>query len=204
MEQVNNPIDDYTLAAFIAGTLPEKRRAEVISYLAQNEEARELLRMAYQAMDVAGDIPVVEIKKVAPRPHARIYHLARYAAAALVIISLGFAAYLQFLPEKDELRSTRDVEPFAVQVEPARNAVAIQWNAVAEADRYAVVVWDINRAEVVARYEQQQADLNSNDPEMKDLATRLKPGRHYSVRVDAIDRDNRIVLSSPSTDFTAR
>jgi anti-sigma factor RsiW len=46
-------IDDYTLAAFISGELPEARRSTVAAALVQDRDAREVLHMACEALAAA-------------------------------------------------------------------------------------------------------------------------------------------------------
>ena len=46
-------IDEYTLASFIAGTLSEKDREAVMMCLLTNEDARECLHMACEALAAA-------------------------------------------------------------------------------------------------------------------------------------------------------
>lgn len=47
------PIDDYTLAAFLAGNLSDADRARVIDALAADPEGSERLAMAAQALEAA-------------------------------------------------------------------------------------------------------------------------------------------------------
>jgi len=44
------PLDDSTMAAYIAGTLPVERRQAVVLSLVQNVDDREVLRMACEAL----------------------------------------------------------------------------------------------------------------------------------------------------------
>lgn len=46
-------VDEYILAAFLAGDLPARLRKEIVSYIADNDSARDLLGMAREAMDAA-------------------------------------------------------------------------------------------------------------------------------------------------------
>lgn len=46
----SRPIDDYALAAFISGKLPGNMREEIVESLKDDEDARELLSMAYEAL----------------------------------------------------------------------------------------------------------------------------------------------------------
>ena len=53
MTRQPRPIDDYALAAFITGKIPGKIREEIIDSLRSDEDARELLAMAYEALTAA-------------------------------------------------------------------------------------------------------------------------------------------------------
>jgi hypothetical protein len=53
MTKDRRPIDDYALAAFITGKLPGKMREQIIDALQDDEEARQLLKMAYEALTEA-------------------------------------------------------------------------------------------------------------------------------------------------------
>jgi len=44
------PVDSYTLAAFLAGKLPERERRTVSAALVMDPESRELLHMACEAL----------------------------------------------------------------------------------------------------------------------------------------------------------
>lgn len=46
-------VDEYILAAFMAGDLPQSLRQEIMAYIASSDKARDLLSMAYDAMDAA-------------------------------------------------------------------------------------------------------------------------------------------------------
>lgn len=47
------PVDQHTLAAFLAHTLPEQERSNVVAYLIADHDARELVSMAADALDEA-------------------------------------------------------------------------------------------------------------------------------------------------------
>ena len=53
-------IDEYTLAAFLDGSLTSARRQEIKAYLAKNADARELLKMAYEALEAAEEPALLE------------------------------------------------------------------------------------------------------------------------------------------------
>jgi hypothetical protein len=46
-------VDDYTLAAFLSGDLPERERKTVAAALVFDQEAREVLHMACEALAAA-------------------------------------------------------------------------------------------------------------------------------------------------------
>jgi hypothetical protein len=46
-------VDEYTLAAFLSGELPERQRKSVAAALVFDEEAREVLHMACEALAAA-------------------------------------------------------------------------------------------------------------------------------------------------------
>lgn len=50
MRAERRPIDDYALAAFITGKVPGAIREQIIESLNNDDDARELLRMAYEAL----------------------------------------------------------------------------------------------------------------------------------------------------------
>ena len=51
------PLDDYTLAAFLSGELPERERRTVAAALLNDRAAREVLHMACEALAVAFETP---------------------------------------------------------------------------------------------------------------------------------------------------
>lgn len=53
MRRDPRPIDDYALAAFISGKLPGNMREQIIDSLKDDEDARQLLSMAYEALMAA-------------------------------------------------------------------------------------------------------------------------------------------------------
>jgi len=70
MQASSNALDEYTIAAFIAGTLSENDRRSVVSHLLKDDDAREWLHMACEALAVAKEEPMMNASwtDVAPRP----------------------------------------------------------------------------------------------------------------------------------------
>lgn len=209
-------VDEYTLAAYMAGTLPATERAAVTAYLAENAEARELLQLAHQSYQ-AGQIqeevaPVAPVRTARPalrrverpaRPAVRrLGSVMQYAAAAAVLAGIGFGLRLAFVPPTDTLRSDSSDEVIDVAIRGTLPEVRLSWEAVEDAREYRVVVWDLGQVEMVAEYEVDQPRLRAGGTEVKDLNRRLTAGRAYAIRVDAVDTGNRVIQSSESVEFT--
>ena len=224
MSRKKQPIDEYSLAAFLSGTLPEERRREVMAYLAENADARELLCMAHEALEAA-QVPVSEpfmrpetasakpaapktgpptpLRKArrAPRPALRRQQVRRFATAGLMmaILIIGLRVGLT-LNNTDVLRG--DASEDALTIRVSTPALQFQWNDVEDAYYYRLVVWDIEAAELVAQHETKLVRLGRNDAFVLSLLSQLKVGRTYSARIDAVDVQNRNIQSSESVEFT--
>ncbi len=224
MNRKKQPIDEYTLAAFLSGSLPEDRRREVVAYLAENADARELLCMAHEALDAA-EHPVAEpfamphatpepaapktaapvprraARPAVPRPALRRQRVRRFATAALMVAVLGIGLRVGLsLNDTDALRG--DAEDDRLTVRVSTPALQFQWNTVEEAYYYRLVVWDVDAAEVVARHETKSTRLGRNDAFVLSLRHELKAERLYSARIEAVDVQNRLILRSDLVDFT--
>ena len=222
MSHKKQPIDEYSLAAFLSGTLPEERRREVMAYLAENADARELLCMAHEALEAA-QAPVAEpftmpetaspepaapkpakprhLAPAMPRPALRRQQMRRFATAALMMAVLATGLYVGLsLNETDTLRGDASEDGLTVRV--STPALQFQWNNVEDAYYYRLIVWDVEAAEVVAQHETKSVRLGRNDAFVLSLNSQLKVGRLYSVRIDAVDVQNRNIQSSELVDFT--
>lgn len=213
-------IDEHTLAAFIAGTLPKHRRDEVVTYLAGNSDARELLQMAYEALEAAqdaevegtrrsplsrrrGDIPSSKRDRTAA-PRRFVQGAGRYVAATVIVFAIGIVLRLAFGPPTDALRSPLPSEAGALRVQvDLADAPALSWSAVENAYQYRIVVWDPTEAQVVGQYQTREADLGAEHPVVTDLREKLRSGDPYTLRIDAIDAQNRLIRSSETLSFMA-
>ena len=233
MDRTNQAIDEYTLAAFLGGTLSDQRRAEVIAYLAQNADARELLQMTYEAMQAArpdgasaapplshaaGAAPAsvpqaasapeavavtpAASREAARRPARRFTGLRRYAAATVVIFAVGLSLRLILGPPTDALRSPVPAQAGELGVQVSASDLTLRWHAVPEAYRYRITVWDPQEARVVARTETTAPVTDRADAFTIELREKLSPGRAYTLRIDAVDVQNRVLQSSPAVAFT--
>lgn len=210
MNDASNILDEYDLAAFLAGTLPESRRQEVVAYLASNAEARELLCMAHEALEMSQKPEVYTpppqgAPARAPRkavPRQRTFRFGRYLAAAVVVFSLGFGLRLALGPPDDALRSQQEATQDKLTVEIATPDLAFEWTPIPSAYRYTIVVWDAYEARVVAQHETRTTSISHHSEFVETLRPLLRSNRDYTLRVDAIDARNRLLKSSDLTNFS--
>ncbi|HYE59262.1 MAG TPA: hypothetical protein VD948_12190 [Rhodothermales bacterium] len=189
------PVNDSLLAGFLAGTLTPDQRTHVVRYLADNVEAREVLRLAHQALH-ASDQPV-QAPSRPPVRHARprVPALARYALLLALVFSGGALIRVVTNPGTDELRS-RPGETAASALKPVLRGDALQWAPVEEAAAYELVLWDPQEARVLHRVK----TTETRTDETFAAAFRALPvTRTVAVRVDAFDAENRLLASSDLT-----
>ena len=208
-----HPLDEYTLAAFLNGTLSEEQHRDVLVYLADSGEAREVVCMAQDAMEAARE-PVTEpfalpaaSPKLAPRP-ARdpsrpalaLVHWQRYAVAATVLVLMVMGLYAALPGTTDTLRGGDDTNTLAVQLDAV--TLEMSWTALPDAYSYRMVVWDVEAAESIARQEVRTTHLGETDAIVQDLRTHLERGRAYEIRIDALDAENRVIRQADLLPFT--
>ncbi|MCH8961573.1 MAG: hypothetical protein IH820_09695 [Bacteroidetes bacterium] len=228
MNRTQHPIDEYTLAAFLSGTLSEEQRREVVAYLAENADARELLCMAHEALEAAQQPAVVQpfttpttapeqpapshepIRRM-PRPAtrpairparvARLQRLRRFATAAVMVtvLVIGLRVGLS-LNDIDTQRGATD-ENAALEVQVSTPALQFQWTELPDAYYYRLVIYDVEAAELVAQHETKSTRLGRNDAFLLSLRDKLKLHRTYQVRIDAVDVQNRLIQDSDLVSF---
>jgi hypothetical protein len=127
-------------------------------------------------------------------------------AALLVSVGVGLRQALMtpdpIAPLTDTYREAAPDSNLEVSISSALTDLRFSWNAIEAADRYRVVVWDLERAEMVGRYVVTEPAFDGTTPEMVELKSRLSAGSLYAVRVDAVDKQNRLLGSSESVEFT--
>ncbi|ARA93049.1 hypothetical protein AWN76_007685 [Rhodothermaceae bacterium RA] len=223
MNRSTQPIDEYTLAAFIAGTLSEERRREVIAYLAEHPEARTLLHMAVEAMDAATEpaaptepAPAADDdardgadRSPLPRPTptrrdhpARPRSRGRYLTLSLALVLAGIGIGILLTPPIDGTRTPHLAEDARLVVDVDQPELAFSWNAIPNAEVYRIVVWDPEGVRIVAEHETAETELDADSPFMRALRERLAAGHRYSLRVDALNAQRRQIQSSRPVDFT--
>lgn len=199
-------LDDYDLADFMAGRLTAERRAEVIRHLATHEDAREWLRMSYQALEAGRQATPRLHTLLHPahaRPAARVHPLggvSRMAAVVALVLMVGAVLRVAIGPPGDRLRAdTEQTVVLGVRVAPS--SLDIEWNAVPEASRYEVIVWDEAAATTVASETVLRPQLSASSDFTAQLRATLKPERTYAVRVTAFDEENRRLVTSELETF---
>lgn len=205
MQGSDRTVDEHALAAFLAGTLPNERRRDMIEYLAADPEARDVLQMAAEALEAARGThqepwagKPFGAARTRPAPRIR-----RYLAAILVAFGVVAGLHLAFEPTTSTLRSPLERGGLTVRVD-AGPTPSISWPAVEDAYRYRLVVWDPEAARVVGEYETTDRVLDGSHPVLQKLESDLQPERSYVLRVDAVDAQNRLVTSSAAVDLGGR
>ena len=207
-------IDEYTLADFIAGNLTGKQHADVIAYLANNADARELLRLASAALEEAKNLQELaeteshgflrapfRSDRMAVRSPLFYRRIKRYAVATLMVFAVGIGLRLLFFPVSDPLRNGGNLEILDVSIHVNQQDLQFEWTGVEDAFRYRLVVWDVLEAHVVGRYETRSTYLDRENDFIIELLERLEPGRTYTLRIDAVDAQNRMIRSSTRVEF---
>ena len=124
-----------------------------------------------------------------------------FATAALMVAVLGLGLRLGLsLYNTDALRGDAQYDRLTVRV--STPVLEFQWNNVEDAYYYRLVVWDIEGAEIVTRHETKSTRLSHNDAFVLALRHKLKTNRLYSVRIDAVDVQNRLIQGSDLVEFT--
>ena len=216
MQDPERVIDEYMFAAFLAGTLPEERRREVVEYLAVNPDAREVLHMAADALEAARSAGPEEAPSTrwgnapATRRSDRVRHASRrsflrgagrYVAATAFVFVVGMVLRLAFGPPTDALRAPLQRSAELLDLNVSASGTAIEWSPVENAYRYRIVVWDPERAVVAGQYETSDSRLDQEHEVLRSLRGDLEVGRTYTIRVDAIDAQNRLIRSSETLDY---
>lgn len=215
MDSELQSVDDVMLAAYLEGTLSDDDRRVVTAYLADHAEAREVLCMAYEALEAAqadtasaiGQRPspapaggrAPQRSATAP-PRSRFPQLARFTGIALVIFAVGFALRAVLGPPGDGLRSLQEESP-TLEIQIETPTLHFSWSPVPDAYLYRLVFWDPAAAQVVGQHETVGTELLRDDPFVQDLSTRLDANRTYTLRIDAVDARNRLIESSDLVRF---
>lgn len=148
-----DPSEEYILAAFLSGELPEHLRREIITYLAGHDRARDLLAMAQEAMDAAesGDgasrnvapelrIPVSGGQRWAPSDmvsERNMWKITAFFAGAVLVLAIIVAVVALNTSRLQDSVSERSWVP-VVNGED----VVLEWEAVPGASDYHLMRYD--------------------------------------------------------------
>lgn len=204
MDQAQGSLDEATLAAYLAGSLSPEDRVAVERKLTRDAEARELLCMAQEAMDAAlevtdaptPDAPASPSPKTGDRApkrrSSRLERFGRYAGIAVLVFAIGLSLRLAFGPPSDVLRG--DESDFAVEI--VSPTLHIDWAPIEGAYAYHVKVWDPAEARIIADHQTVATELTAQDPFVQTLRSQLVPSKTYSLQIEAVDDENRLINRS--------
>jgi anti-sigma factor RsiW len=207
MRLTSRGIDEYTLAAYLAGKLEPPRRREVADFLARNEDARDLLYAANQLLEGEGG------GRAAPRPSLtsvklparrrpiltaskRLSVLLWTTITLVCLTAFTTTVFVAFRFGVDSGLSSGAM----AQVDPSRMVAvngpfeALTWPGDPAASSYHVVVFDDETARVVGSVE---SDIPHMDFEA--LAAFLPENAPRRIWIDAYDTRGQLLQRSRST-----
>lgn len=220
MDRNPSSLDDLTLAAFIADSLPQKRRQEVSVMLSHDERAREVLDLAYQALEAADTpedpappeghapstpnehTPMAPVPSASPKP-TPLQRVAQYAAITAVLFTVGLTLRLAFGPPSTVLRTDAG-SGLPLSVEVTTDDLQFSWTSIPNAYSYRIVIWDPQEARVVAQYATADNTLDTSNDFIAQLRPQLLAAHNYKLRIDAIDPQNRVIESSEMINFSLK
>ncbi|MBO6574804.1 MAG: hypothetical protein JJ896_05280 [Rhodothermales bacterium] len=170
MRLTSRGIDEYTLAAYLAGRLAPSRRREVADFLARNEDARDVLYAASQLLETEGDGQDTRpptLTAVSLPPKRKPLLTGSRKLSVLLWTTVGLVCLTAFV--------TTILVAFRVGVDAGAANLAgprtdpsslvtvtggfegLSWQAAADAEAYQVVVWDDAQDAVVGQVESEVA-----------------------------------------------
>ena len=176
---MTRPLDrseEYILAAFLAGELPDHLRREIISYLAGHDSARDLLAMAQEAMDAAetGDgssrvvVPEAKLatpggrkwKQAVPLVEKHHWKVTAFFAGSVLVLTLIVAVMAM---NTSRLRDTVVGKPWTPVV--SGQEVALEWERIPGATSYHIMRFNGQQAAIIGRTSESHIDLVDLDLE---------------------------------------
>lgn len=205
MRLSSRTIDEYTLAAYLAGRLSPGRRREVAEFLANDEEARSLLRAAGELLESEGDgqqtsWPALSAIEIPSRRKpilngSRRLNLIFWSVVGMVCVTAflttTFVALRIGLEAGSPPPTGAASDGWAMHVIGPVGALA--WDSVPGADRYHITYWVDGRPVPVA-------ELDSDVPYLAYAAVenQIPAEGRLRVWVDAFDRDDRLLRRTRS------
>ena len=206
MRLAGRGIDEYTLAAYLAGRLSPARRSEIADFLRFNEDARDLLYAANQLLESEGDgraqsTPLLSSVAIPPRKKPLLTASRRIGVllwTSIVLVCL--TAFLTTVVVAYRAGVDRGLAEVTVgATAPSRMMalqgpfVALNWADIRDAAHYRIVVWDDAQAAVVGQVE---SDVPTLD--FEGLAGFMEEGAVRRVWMDAFDSEGRLLERSRS------
>lgn len=203
------PTDEFILAAFLSGQLPDSLRKEIITYLTDSGQARDILSMAREAMDTVGSgdgMPAAAVAVPAagdglgtlePAPSTVLRKrldertlwkvTAVFAGAVLVLALIVMALVL------DPSRQIARGEDWSPRV--SGDHLELTWPAVPGATSYQILMFDetTHQARVLGAVQGSQVDLEG-----------LAAFSSGQLSILALDDGGRVVSRSVPLDVSVR
>ncbi|MFT5141401.1 MAG: hypothetical protein ACI80V_000523 [Rhodothermales bacterium] len=207
MRLTSRGIDEYTLAAYLAGKLEPSRRREVADFLARNEDARDLLFAANQLLESEGDgqalpRPSLTSVKIPARRRPLLTASRRLSVLLWMTITLvcvtAFTTTV-FVAFRFGVDSGISQGAMA-QVDPSRMVAvngpfeALTWSGDPAASSYHFVIFDDETDRVVGSVESDVPHLD-----FEALAAFLPPSASRRIWIDAYDTQGQLVQRTRST-----
>ncbi len=168
--------EEYMLAAFLTGELPDHLRREIVTYLTTHEDARDMLAMAQQAMDTVETGDGASHTKV---PDARLSHsggrriwlrpqqddkaywkMTAFFAGAVLILTIAVALVaLNTSRIQDVLQEPQWLPTVSGE------QVTLEWQAIEGASSYQLMRFDaeLGEAAIIARTQDTRVALSDVD-----------------------------------------
>ncbi|NNE70692.1 MAG: hypothetical protein HKN29_10070 [Rhodothermales bacterium] len=205
MRLAGRGIDEYTLAAYLAGRLSPSRRKDVADFLRSDEDAREILSAANQLLESEGDgqsssRPPLTSVSLPPRRRPLLTQSARLGVILwTTVILVCLTAFLTTVVVAYRAGVDRGLtEVVGGSAETSRMITmsgplgTLDWHDVGGASSYRLVIWDDETASVVGRVD---SDVPSLD--MTGIAGFLDESPHR-IWFDAFDEEGRLLERSRS------
>ena len=201
MRLTSRGIDEYTLAAYLAGRLAPARHREVADFLARDEDARDLLVAANQLLESEGDgqpsrPPTLSSVDLPPRSKPLLSGSRRLSVMLWTTVSLVcLTAFVTTILVAFRVGlDAGAADAAAAQVDQSRMVSvtgpfgSLSWVGDPDAAYYRIVVWDVSTQRTVGEVESDVPYLD-----YQSLEGFLREAGPRRVWIDAHDADGRML-----------
>jgi hypothetical protein len=208
MHRKTENFDEYILAAYLSGDVPDRLRQEIASYLNCNPGARELLGMATDALDAAetGDGasyypvgPEIAGRQRAPDsewsdtvPSSTIFKTATAICLAVVVLAIALLVHLYGTTGTTKTNSVPVTDTTWVPLLEV-SSLGIVWSQHSDAILYRVYIANSSDQREVLSIETESFSIPASQ------IAHLPAGK-YQVWIEANDSSGRIVSVSSRSD----